>query len=238
MDRHDEYFKFFYEDLRSDFGDTEYTADFANDLANEQVQEDIRHENARQEAWEDALVDYRADGEIATVRDNKRANNPLEASGVSGGVAISVLGALGSPAAIVGLGLGVLGVYVLYKCLSNDDAQTSSNDTSGNSGAPSVNEHLDSLEETVDRLRKQVEENEATLSRFELPKLEAHNFGHLKSHLKQPGSMFYLSTEYNITSLDAHFGRFKDPKHIDMFIRGETRTKVLEMAELWKVAIA
>ena len=40
MDRFDEYYEFFYEDLRSDHGDTEYTADLARDLANEQVQKD------------------------------------------------------------------------------------------------------------------------------------------------------------------------------------------------------
>ena len=45
MDRHNEYYESFYEDLRPDYGDTEYTADLARDLANEQVQEDNRDDD-------------------------------------------------------------------------------------------------------------------------------------------------------------------------------------------------
>lgn len=140
MDRYDEYFKFFYEDLRSDFGDTPYTEDFAHDLAIEQVQADLRYENACQEAWQDDLVAYRADRETPTISDNKLANKPPEMSGVSGGVAISALGALGSPATIFVLGLGLLsvGVYVLYK-LSSDDAQTSSDETTSNAQTERMN---------------------------------------------------------------------------------------------------
>ena len=60
----------------------------------------------------------------------------------------------------------------------------------------------------------------------------------LNAHLEQPGSVFYMSTEFKVSDLADHFGRFNDPKHIDMFIRGETRTKVLEMAELRKEQLA
>ena len=80
---------------------------------------------------------------VPTIWDNKRANNPPEVSGVSGGIAISALGALSSPGVIFGLGLLVGVGYVLYK-LSSDDAQTSSN---GTSVAPSVSERLDRIEE-------------------------------------------------------------------------------------------
>jgi len=45
MDRFDEYYESFYEDLRPDHGDTEYTADLARDLANEQVQKDNRDDD-------------------------------------------------------------------------------------------------------------------------------------------------------------------------------------------------
>ena len=45
MDRLNEYYESCYEDLRPDYGDTEYTADLAWDLANEQVQEDNRDDD-------------------------------------------------------------------------------------------------------------------------------------------------------------------------------------------------
>ena len=56
----------------------------------------------------------------------------------------------------------------------------------------------------------------------------------LKAKRRQPGGMLYMSTEFKESDLADHFGRFNDPKDIDKFILGETRTKVLEMAELRK----
>ncbi len=57
--------------------------------------------------------------------------------------------------------------------------------------------------------------------------------------LERPGSIFYMSTEYPLSELlDYHFGRFKNLKDFDLFIRCEKRPKVLEMAELYKVLLA
>lgn len=217
MDQH-ELAQELYDDYRSDFGDGDYAWNESWDEAGEI----IRRKNARQ----DALEDYRASGEVVTtISDNKRANNPPEVSGVSGGIAISILGALGSPAAIVILGL--VGGYVLYKWRSNDEA-TPEAEAAHNAymdqliRANSDKTNLDSCDEILDRHEMIVDTVQKDVN----------------AHLEQPGSIFYMSTEYDLASLDAHFDRFKDPKHIDMFIRGETRTKVLEMAELWKVAIA
>ncbi len=79
---------------------------------------------------------------VPSIWDNKRAPTPIVVPGGSGGEAIGV--------ALVALLIG--GGYALYKWLSSDDAQTSSNDTSGNSGAPSVNEQLNRIEERLDGL--------------------------------------------------------------------------------------
>lgn len=163
MDQH-ELAEKLYEDKRSDYGDGDFTWNVSWDEAGEI----IGRENARQDAWEDAWQDdlsaYRADSEITAIR----ANKPPEVSGVSGVAAIGVaLGALGSPAAKVVLGLVLLvggGVYVLYKRRSNG--------TSGTSGAPYANERLDKLEETVERMTEQAEKNEAALANFQLPQID------------------------------------------------------------------
>lgn len=165
MDQH-ELAQELYEDNRSVLGDGDFTWNVSWDEAGEI----IGRENARQYAWEDAWQDdlsaYRADSEITAIR----ANKPPEVSGVSGGIAISALGALGSPATIFVLGLGLLvlvgGGYVLYK-LSSDDAQTSSNETSGNSVAPSVNERLDGFDAKIADIKRQQNETKAILACME-----------------------------------------------------------------------
>lgn len=60
----------------------------------------------------------------------------------------------------------------------------------------------------------------------------------LNAHLEQPGSMFYLSTEFQMSALVEHFGKLTNAKDIDKFIRGEKRTKVLAMAKLRKEQLA
>lgn len=101
------------------------------------------------------------EGEVVpTIWDNKRAPTPIVVPRGSG-EAIGV--------ALVALLIG--GGYALYKWLSSDDAQTSSNDTSGNSGAPSANDRLDRLEETVERISERVDANETALAEFKLPKV-------------------------------------------------------------------
>ena len=60
----------------------------------------------------------------------------------------------------------------------------------------------------------------------------------LNDHLNQPGSVFYMSTEFQVSELVDHFGRFTNPDDIDKFIRGEERPKVLEMAERRKEELA
>ena len=204
MDQHELAQELYY-DNRIIYGDGDYAWNESWDEAGEI----IGRENARQDD-----LDYRASGETVSILDNKWAPNPPEVPGVSGGIVIGALGALGSPVVIVGLGL-LVGGYVLYKCLSNEDAQTLSDEDMSSTHTDSPAEILARHERLVSDLRED-----------------------LNAHLEQPGSMFYMSTEFPVADLTGHFERFKDPKHIDMFIRGETRTKVLEMAELWKVAIA
>ena len=266
MDQH-ELAQELYPDFRSDYGDGDYAWNEAWDKAGEI----IRLENARQYACQDYPADSGEGEVVPTFWDNKRAPTPIVASGISGGVAIS---ALGSPAVIFGFGLLVLvgGVYVLYKWRSNDDAQTSSDESTSNAQTERMNrlealsqktadtsdqtdeqlaksaENINKLSETVDTFMNEsssqrIDEHNGKFGALDQA-LEDHSNlvtairGDLQKHFEQPGSMFYLSTEYSVASLDAHFRRFKDPKDIDKFILGETRTKVLEMAELWKVVIA
>ena len=202
MDQH-ELAQELYDGYRSDYGDGDYAWNESWDEAGEI----IRRENARQ----DALEDYRASGEVVTtISDNKRANNPPEASGGYGGAAIGV--ALGA--------LFTAGVCGLWKWLSNDDAEKAPTTTpTSEAHTPKMKELIRSANGDPDILYESIRKD-------------------LNSHFEQPGSMFYLSTEYSVASLDAHFRRFTNAKDIDKFILGETRTKVLEMAELRKVAIA
>lgn len=195
-------------ELYDDYRSDHGDGEYAWDAAMDEAGERIRRENARQDAWEDYRADF-GDGETVTIWDNKWANKPAEASGGSGDVAIGV--------ALVTLG-AALG-YGLYKWLFNEDAEKAPATTPASEAhTPKMKELIRSTNGDYDSIRDSIRKD-------------------LNSRLEQPGSIFYMSTEFQVADLAGHFGRFKDPKHIDMFIRGETRTKVLEMAELWKVAI-
>ena len=220
-----------YDNHRSDYGDGEYARGEAWDEAGEI----IRRQNAHQDAWEDSRADS-GDGETVSIWDNKWAPKPAEPSGGSGNVAIGV--ALG----IVALGCG------LYKWLF------------GQKEPPATTPANNSYTPTMERLVRESEENAAQILEHQKQTRTADEHdarldgiaeiatrheclidalkNDINDHLEQPGSVFYMSTEYPLSALDDHFKRFKDPDDIDKFIRGEERVKVLEMAELYKVLLA
>lgn len=124
MDQH-ELAQELYEDNRILYGDGE----FAWETSKDEAHEITRLNHARQ----DALEDYRAGSEegevVPTFWDKKRAPTPIVVPGGSGGEAIGV--------ALVALLIG--GGYALYKRLSNDDAQTSSDESTSNAQTERMN---------------------------------------------------------------------------------------------------
>ena len=123
--------------------------------------------------------------------------------------------------AAIGLALGAVGAalgYGLYKWLFNEDAEKAPTTTPAEEAHTADMERLirsTNSDDLVDAVRKD-----------------------LNSHLEQPGSIFYMSTEFEMPELVGHFRRFKDPQDINLFIRGEERPMVLAMAELRKEELA
>ena len=218
MDHLDHYdlAKELYEDNRIDYGDGE----FAWETSKDEAHEIIRGRTARQDAREDYRADF-GDGETVSIWDNKRANKPAEVPVGSGDAAIGV--------ALVAL--VAAGFYGLCKWLFNEEAEpTKATSRMEQLVCAEKEAHIDGHDERLDSL------DEIFTRRYEglIDRLR----GDLSTHLDQPGSLFYLSTEYNVTALVAQFERFTSAKDIDKFTRGEKREKVLEMAELYKVLLS
>ena len=110
---------------------------------------------SKRNVYERIVRERSGEGEVvATIWDNKRAPTPIVVPGVSGGEVIGVA---------LFAGLTLLG-YGLYRWLSNDDVQTSSN---GTSGAPSVSERLDRIEERLDRTKERLDGFDAKFAKIE-----------------------------------------------------------------------
>ena len=218
MDHLDHYdlAKELYEDNRIDYGDGE----FAWETSKDEAHEIIRGRTARQDAREDYRADF-GDGETVSIWDNKWANKPAEVPVGSGDAAVGV--------ALVAL--VAAGVYGLCKWLFNEEAEPTKAYTPRMEQLVCAQKetHIDEHDERLDSFAEIERRHEELIDRLR---------GDLNAHFEQPGCLFYMSTEYQVSELDDHFGRFTNAKDVDLFIRGEERVEVLEKAELCKVLLS
>lgn len=217
MDQH-ELAEELYDNHRSDYGDGEYAWGEAWDEAGEI----IRRQNARQDAW-----DFDRDLYASIERDNANSNGSHSPSHrptrnvarkVVGDVAVNVLATV---LAEVLVQATYSGIYWLRKRFSEDTEKAPATTPAKETAIEAHNADMEQL------IRSTNSDNLFDAVRKDL-----------NSHFEQPRSMFYMSTNYPLSALlDDHFGRFKDPKDFDLFIRDEERPKVLEMAALHKLLL-